>query len=201
MLIYLVRHGETDYNRAAKLQGWSDIELNEYGIELAVKTAEGLKDIDFGEVFSSPFKRSYVTAEKIVGNRNLVIQTDDRLKEINLGPNEGDSYNEARQDESHPLHNFFRKPEDYSPVEGAESIDDVQKRALDFLKERIFPLEEKRKNVLIVAHGALNRCILNSILQISNKNFWKINLPNCAVSILSLENGKLKVIERGKVFY
>lgn len=201
MIIYLVRHGETDYNKTAMLQGWSDIPLNEYGIELAVKTAEGLKDIEFDEVFSSPFQRSYVTAEKIVGNRNLVIQTDDRLKEINLGPNEGDPYNEARTNENHPLHNFFRKPEDYIPVEGAESIDDVQKRALEFLHEKIFPLEGKCNNVLIVAHGALNRCILNSILAIHNKNFWKINLPNCAVSILSLEKGKLKVIERSKTYY
>lgn len=201
MLIYLVRHGETDYNKTGKLQGWSDIPLNEYGVELAEKTAEGLKETEFDLVFSSPFQRSYATTEKIIKNRNLSIQTDDRLKEINLGPNEGDLYEEVRMNENHPLHNFFRKPEDYSPVEGAESIEDVKKRAFDFLNDKIFPLEKKFKSILIVAHGALNRCILNTILDIHDKNFWKINLPNCAVSILSLENGKLKVLERSKIYY
>ncbi|KAK8840513.1 hypothetical protein M9Y10_030721 [Tritrichomonas musculus] len=201
MLIYLVRHGETDYNKTGKLQGWSDIPLNEYGVELAEKTAEGLKEIEFDLVFSSPFQRSYATTEKIIKNRNLSIQTDDRLKEINLGPNEGDLYEEVRMNENHPLHNFFRKPEDYSPVEGAESIEDVKKRAFDFLNDKIFPLEKKFKSILIVAHGALNRCILNTILDIHDKNFWKINLPNCAVSILSLENRKLKVLERSKIYY
>lgn len=201
MLIYLVRHGETDYNKTKKLQGWSDIPLNEYGIELAVKTAEGLKDIEFDKVFSSPFKRSYATAEKIVENRNMEIETDDRLKEIKLGPNEGDSYIEARKNTDHPLHNFFRKPEDYSPIEGAESIADVKKRANEFLIEKVFPLERKYRSILIVAHGALNRCILNPILGITDKNFWKISLPNCAVSVLSLEKGKLKVLERSKTYY
>lgn len=82
MRIFLVRHGETDYNKEFKFQGRKDIPLNEFGLKLAVKTAEGLKWIDFDAVFSSPLQRSYVTAQTIVGDRNLNIQTDDRLKEI-----------------------------------------------------------------------------------------------------------------------
>lgn len=201
MRIFLVRHGETDYNKEFKFQGRKDIPLNEFGLELAVKTAEGLKGIDFDAVFSSPLQRSYVTAQTIVGDRNVKIQTDDRLKEINLGPGEGDTHEEARKNVNHPLHNFICDTAKYHPVDGAESFDDVKKRVFDFLNEKILPLEGKYKNVLIVAHVCLNHCILNSILKIPNKNFWEIHLPNCAVSILSLENGKFKVLEKSKIYY
>lgn len=201
MKIYLVRHGETDYNKASKFQGWIDVPLNEFGIELAVKTAEGLKEIEFDAAFSSPFQRAYVTAKTIIGNKTLTIQTDDRLKEVCFGPNEGNSYLEAKKDVNHPLHNFFNNPGSYSPTDGSESFDDVKKRVNNFLKEKIFPLEKKCQHVLITAHGCVNRCILNSILDIKNENFWQIKLPNCAVSIISLENGKFEVIEKCKVFY
>ena len=62
-------------------------------------------------------------------------------------------------------------------------------------------MEGKCENVLIVAHGALNRCILNSLASIPDRDFWEIALPNCAVSILALENGKLKIIEKSRVYY
>lgn len=201
MKIYLVRHGETDYNKASKFQGRIDIPLNQNGIELAVKTAEGLKDIDFDAAFSSPLQRAYFTAETIVGDRKLKIQTDDRLKEVSFGPNEGSSYLEAKTVANHPLHNFFNDPGRYAPTDGSESFDDVKKRAADFLREKILPLEKKCQNVLITAHGCVNRCILNQILGIPNECFWKIKLPNCAVSVLSLENGKFEVVETCKVFY
>lgn len=55
MELYLIRHGETDYNKERKIQGSCDIPLNEYGRELARETAEGLKDIPFDVIFTSPF--------------------------------------------------------------------------------------------------------------------------------------------------
>ena len=58
MDIYLIRHGETDWNRMKKLQGTTDIPLNAYGIELAEKTAEGLKDIPFDRIYTSPLIRA-----------------------------------------------------------------------------------------------------------------------------------------------
>lgn len=201
MLIYLMRHGETDWNKRRCLQGQSDIELNENGIDLAVKTAEGMKDIAFDAAFSSPLKRARVTAGIIIGDRNVTIVSDDRLKEINFGPSEGECFDVAKADPKHPLHNFFCKPECFDPKDGSESFADTRKRAKSFLQEKIYPLEGSCKNVLIVAHGAYNRCILNTLAGIPDSEFWKIDLANCAVSILSLENGQLKILEESKVYY
>lgn len=201
MLIYLMRHGETDWNKERRLQGQSDIPLNEFGTELAVKTAEGMKEVAFDAAFSSPLKRALVTAQTVIGGRSVPVETDERLKEINFGPSEGECFAPAKQNPNHPLHNFFCKPDCYAPTDGAESFAQARKRAEEFLQEKIVPLEGKCGNVLLVAHGAFNRCILNTIAGIPDRDFWQIDLPNCAVSILSLENGVFRILEESKVYY
>lgn len=201
MLVYLMRHGETDWNKARRLQGQSDIALNEFGIELAVKTAEGLKDVAFDAAFSSPLQRALVTAQTVIDGRNVEVETDDRLKEINFGPSEGECFDLAKKNPEHPLHNFFCHPGAFRPEDGSESFRAAGERAGAFLNEKVVPLERSCENVLVVAHGALNRCILNEIQGIPDENFWQIDLPNCAVSILSLENGSWKVLKESVVYY
>lgn len=201
MLIYLMRHGETDWNKAGRFQGQQDVPLNENGIELAVKTAEGLKNVNFDAAFSSPLQRALVTARTVIGSRNIEVQTDERLRELCFGSSEGECSDSAKSNPMHPMYSFLFKPDCYAPTDGAESLDHARERAEEFLREKIFPLEGKCENVLIVAHGALNRCILNSLAAIPDRDFWEIALPNCAVSILALENGKLKIIEKSRVYY
>ena len=73
MELYLIRHGETDYNKERKIQGSCDIPLNEYGRELARETAEGLKDIPFDVIFTSPLCRARETAEWIARGRQIPV--------------------------------------------------------------------------------------------------------------------------------
>ena len=199
--IYLFRHGETDWNKERRLQGQSDIPLNAFGRELAVKTAAALQTVPFDRAFSSPLDRAVETARIILGNRNLTLTTDSRLLEINFGDCEGRGFDEAKQDPSHPLHDFFRRPQSYLPPAGAESFPAAMARGKSFLQEQILPLEGVYNTILIVAHGAFNRCILNTIAHIPLEQFWQIDLPNCAASILSLENGKFEIVEEAKVYY
>lgn len=195
-----MRHGETDWNKQRRLQGQSDIPLNPYGVELAEKTAEGLKEIHFDAAFSSPLKRAQKTAEIVMGDRPVEIVTDKRLMEINFGESEGQEFDQAKKDPEHPLYNFFHKPECHFPVDGGESFEQARKRGLEFLRQRIVPLEGSCENVLIVAHGAFNRGILNVLQGIPDSQFWKISLPNCAVSVLSLEDGEFRVLEESRVY-
>ncbi|MCM1344520.1 MAG: histidine phosphatase family protein [Muribaculaceae bacterium] len=201
MQIYLMRHGETDWNKARRLQGQSDIPLNEYGRELAVKTAEALADVSFDMAFCSPLGRAQETARIILGDRKTPLYTDARLKEINFGTNEGICFDAAKRNPEDPLHDFFCKPDLYVPPEGAESFAQVAERGHGFLQEKVLPLEGKCDTLLIVAHGAFNRSLLNAVLGTPLKDFWRISLPNCAVSILSLEAGLLKVVEESRVYY
>lgn len=218
MIIYLFRHGETDWNKARRLQGQSDISLNEFGRELAVKTAEALKNVKFDRVFSSPLDRALETAKIISGRGKVcrvetgsmipenveevpVVYIDGRLREINFGDCEGGQFDEMKADENHPLHNFFVHPDRYEPPVGAESFESVINRGKDFFEERIFPLEGSCENVLIVAHGAFNRSVLNTLKGTPLQDFWQIGLPNCAASILELTDGELKIVEESTVYY
>ena len=89
MKIYLVRHGETDWNQAGLLQGQTDIALNAQGLEQAREAAERLKEVPFEIAFCSPLIRAKRTAETIIGDRKITLTTDERLRELNFGPWEG----------------------------------------------------------------------------------------------------------------
>ena len=79
MKLYLIRHGETDYNKMKRNQGQIDIPLNEYGRELARKTREGLAEVPFDLCLCSPLSRARETAEIILEGRDIPIITDKRL--------------------------------------------------------------------------------------------------------------------------
>ena len=69
MKLYMIRHGETDWNKTRQLQGKSDIPLNDFGRKLAAETAEALKDVPFHLVITSPLSRARETALIIKGDR------------------------------------------------------------------------------------------------------------------------------------
>ena len=73
MRLYIIRHGETDWNAKKLLQGGSETVLNEKGRRLAVLTGEALKDISFDKVYSSPLHRAMETAQLVVGDRDVEI--------------------------------------------------------------------------------------------------------------------------------
>ena len=91
MKLYILRHGETQWNVQKRLQGASDTELNKKGIALAEKTGEALKEIPFYCCFTSPLKRAKDTAKLALGNREIPIYEDARIQEICFGEWEGEN--------------------------------------------------------------------------------------------------------------
>ena len=132
MKIYLVRHGETDWNNEKRLQGWADISLNAKGVKEAEEVAEKLKDVHFDDAFCSDLERAEVTAETILKGRDMEVQMDPRLRELGFGPHEGTLYNNARTDESQPLHELFVHPDKYVPEFGGEPLNYLSARAEAF---------------------------------------------------------------------
>lgn len=200
MKLYIIRHGETDWNKQKKLQGQSDTELNEYGIELARITGEALKDIHFDYIYSSPLKRAYRTAELIRGERELPIITDDRLKEIGFGINEGVRAELITQD----FHYFFDAPEKYVPAEGGETYEQLCTRSRDFIDSVIVPLSLKEPDAaaLITAHGALNKSIMIYLNHLQIKNMWDgVFQKNCCVNIFEINGFDFKMLQEAKTYY
>lgn len=85
MKLYLVRHGETDWNKVKKIQGQVDIPLNQFGKRLAEETAEGLRDIPFDLCISSPLSRAHETARIILYGKDIPIIKDARIEEMAFG--------------------------------------------------------------------------------------------------------------------
>lgn len=191
MKIYLIRHGETDWNQAGLLQGQTDIALNVQGLEQAREAAERLKEVPFEIAFCSPLIRAKRTAETIIGDRKITLTTDERLRELNFGPWEGVDIRTIKDAASQP----FTNPGSYIPPEGAESFAQLYKRSGEFVDQVLLPLEGTYETVLVVAHGGVNRSILNPILNIPVDDFWRMHMGNCATAILDCTDGKLSMLE------
>ena len=201
MKIYFVRHGETIWNKEKKIQGQSDIPLNEYGKELGMITAEALKDIPFDIVYSSPLIRAKETAEILVKNRNLVIHTDNRLVEMSFGEGEGESLPEIHAHPEMKLHNFIHNPGEYTPPAGGETFEELYDRCKNFMEEIIIPAEKKYNTMLIVGHGALIRGFIHNINNRPSSDFWIVTHKNCSVTIADCTDGKLSLLEEAKIYY
>ena len=171
MELYIIRHGKTIWNAEKRLQGRTDIELNQEGKEKAVALGKKLKDIPFDLIYSSPLKRAFTTASLIKGERNIKIITDERLKELCFGEQEGKDFSEWQKKEN-PFNTFFTSPENYIPPKNGESLPHIIERTKNFLETKIEPEYKKYRRIMIVAHGALNAALMCNIEHRTLKNFW-----------------------------
>ena len=137
MELYIVRHGETIWNKEKRLQGSTDIELGPEGIRLAKETGEALMDTRIDVIYSSPLKRAYTTAELIRNGRDIELITDDRIRELNFGVSEGERYEDLYQDENCYFKHFFTEPQLYRPSENGETLEHLVERATDFMQKVI----------------------------------------------------------------
>ncbi|MGN0391100.1 MAG: histidine phosphatase family protein [Wujia sp.] len=202
MEIYIVRHGETLWNKEKRLQGRTDIDLNENGRDLARKTGEALMNTRIDRIYSSPLMRARETAELIRNGREIEIVTDDRLKELCFGSFEGQDFSKLIRDESLTFRYFFKQPELYVPSPDAETLEQLIARAGDFMQEVIEPLADQCERVMIVAHGALNKGIMSYIKGHGIDAFWSGGLQqNCNVIIVDYTDKKYTIIDETKLFY
>ena len=201
MKIYIIRHGETDANVQGRLQGWSEVPLNENGIFLAKETGKGLKDVHFDVAFSSSLMRAKQSAEIILehSGNNCPVLIDDRIKEINMGDYEGKKFRPG-ECEIDPdfVKIFFEDPAHAPAFPGGECVIDVMKRTQAFLKE----LGTKDyETVLVSTHGYALRSMLNFLYD-DPDDFWHGHVPyNCVVNIVEASDAGLKLVGDDLLFY
>lgn len=201
MLIYIVRHGLTEWNKLKKLQGAADVPLAKEGILLAEKTGEALKDVKFDICFTSPLSRARQTAECVLGDRNVPIIPDKRIQEINFGDLEGVCVRDAEGNYIDPqVETFFRDPVNFKRPENGEDIFDVIARTKDFWEEKTSDPSLADKTVLVASHGCAVRALLQNIYH-DPENFWHGCVPpNCCVNLVEVKNGKTVLLEEDKVY-
>lgn len=201
MRLYIIRHGETQWNKKHLLQGMADISLNEKGRELARITGEKLAEVPFYKAYSSPLVRAMDTAKLVLGKRNIPIVPDNRITEMSFGEWEGKYYGpDSRDIPSDCLDCFFHHTEAYVPPKGGESFAQVIDRTHDLYEELISNPEYEDKNILISSHGASSRAFLQSVFQ--DGNVWQTGVPkNCAVTIVEVKNRQVVQVELDHLYY
>lgn len=197
MEIYLARHGETDWNKEMRLQGWADISLNERGREEARDLAKKLSGIHFDAAWCSDLDRAAETAQIVLEGHGISPVVDPRLREMGFGPIEGQLYGDARTDPSLPLHELFIHPDKYQPPFGGETLDFVTGRLDAFRASELDRLygEKPDATALVVAHGIFVRNAVTIAGGFSYDNFWKLPIGNCAVVRLGYDGKRLSLIE------
>lgn len=177
-MLYIMRHGRTDWNDRHKLQGRTDIPLNAEGRRMAENAAEEYRSVPLDVCWCSPLIRARETAEILLRGRDVPILTDDRLLELSFGSYEGLENSFSIPD--CPVNVIFQAPEKYTAsVGGAETFDELFARTGAFLREVIDPLMKEGKDVLIVGHGVMNLSIISQVRNLPRKDFWSTGIENC----------------------
>lgn len=177
MNLYVVRHGQTDWNVQGRIQGSADIELNQTGLEQAMQVAKSLENVNFDIIYSSPLKRTVKTAELINKYHNAKIITDKRLTERGFGDFEG-------------TQRVLGDIEDYLDYErnlstnNIECIQNVFSRVHSFLDDILNNYKNSNTNILVVTHGGTG-VVINGVIN-NKKNasdLLGLKMKNCEVKI------------------
>lgn len=188
--LYLVRHGETNWNAKNLVQGHSDIPLNKNGEKQTKQLAKKLKKIKFAAVFSSDLLRAKRTAEIIAAEHNLTIITKQVLRERYFGDLEGKSAKWLeiwRKKLEKGVENLTTKEKNLIKKikNGGESDEELMIRFIPFLRQAA--LAYPGKKVLIVTHGGILRVFLLRLGFFKDeKESFNFQIKNCAlVEVLS----------------
>lgn len=174
MKLYLVRHGQTDWNIGKQIQGLTDIPLNQTGIHQAEELQQQIqaRDLHFDYCYASPLRRARTTAEIITDGQYDFIY-DDLLVERGYGELEGkiDDFKRLKLD----IFSLQINADDY----GVEPIKSVLARAKKFL-DKIIATHPSDSSILIVAHGGLLRALHFNIVGYNDDTDLKvIHFENC----------------------
>ncbi len=151
-MLYVVRHGETDYNVARRICGHAEAQLTEKGYQQAELVAEKIakQGIQIDRLLASPLKRAQETARKIAERNQLTIETEPRLIEMNFGIYDGEPIETTAFQEN--------RSEISLPFQEGESVLDVAGRIYPLIEEALASEETN----LFVCPNAVRRVIDNS---------------------------------------
>lgn len=185
--LFIVRHGETEYNRVGRMQGRGiDEPLNETGRQQAKATAAYLKDFGIDLAVSSSLKRSKQTAQIVADCFQVSLLSYKELDEIDFGIFEG-KYSHEIEGDLDTVHERWQKGEIHLAIEGGES----PSQALSRVRSRMVSIIEEHagKNILVVLHGRLIRILLSYWLGYGLERMQEIKHSNGSLNHLRW-NGK-----------
>lgn len=193
MRLYLLRHGQTEWNIEGKIQGKTDIPLNETGLRQARCLAEGMREREISAVYSSPLLRAAQTAEILAEEKGLSVSVLPELREVDFGLWEGRSWTEVDAEFHEDFRRWEENPAEYMPT-GGESRESCRERCRAAMEQI---LAGTVTDAAIVAHGGILAHVADYLLR-NQKEKEEIIVKNASISIIeydsSTEMGRLLLL-------
>ncbi len=179
--VFLVRHGQTEWNAQLLFRGRKDIPLNERGRGEARAIAEALSERSIDAVYTSPLTRAVETARPIATVFELEVQTVQGLIDISYGAWEGLTHEEARKQYPDQYDQWEKTPDLVSFPRG-ETLDEVKERSFGTFRDIVH--RNANKAIAIISHRVVNKVLLCAVLGLSNAHFWEIRQDTGCINIV-----------------
>lgn len=200
--LVLIRHGESEWNKAGFWTGWTDISLSDKGREEAKQAGQKLQGLNFNIAFTSPLVRAVETLDiikKELGVENLPTETDHALNERNYGIYTGKNKWQLKEDLGERKFLKIRRGWDEKIPEG-ETLKDVYLRVVPYYEQNILPKIKEGKNVLVSAHGNSLRAFVKFLENISDEEIPNLEIATGEIYIYQMdESGNITSKEIKKV--
>lgn len=182
--LLLIRHGQTEWNRARRIQGNGDSPLTDRGQAQAEAAANALARFDVGAIYASDAGRALQTADPIARATGMTVQTDARLRERHYGIFEGKTHAELGEEYPEIHFEYLKRRPDFV-VPGGESLAELQARTVAACTD--IAHDQPGKLVAIVAHGGTIRTFARYTLAVPLDVAWRAQIENGGLTIVRYE--------------
>lgn len=192
--LVIIRHGQSEWNKANRFTGWVDIDLSEEGIREAHNAAKLLKDYKFDKAYTSVLKRATRTLEIIledIGQTEVPVVHNEHLNERMYGQLQGENKDEMREKFGEEQVHKWRRSYDIAPPDG-ESLKDTAERVLPYFEDTIVPDIRDGKRLIISAHGNSLRALIMKLENLDPKEIVNVEIPTGVPKVYEL-NENLQV--------
>lgn len=193
--VLLVRHGQTDHNRARRFNGRGDTVLNAHGREQAAALASFLQNLPLAAAWSSPLLRAQQTAAAVTGPRGLSVGLDARLAELDQGDLEGQPTADAIRQHAAFFAQWQADP-GAARVPGGETMAEAQARMLSALADIAAQAPRGGPPVLVVSHNMAIAAALCGLEGAPLRRYQSYGQKNAAVTVLSADGARLRIVAR-----
>ncbi len=183
MNLYLVRHGETEWNREGRAQGRADVPLNEAGIAQSQALANTFASLNVAAVMSSSSRRAVRTAEAIAAPHSLTVTPKDDLLELNFGGLDGAPLRDMREMFPDFFEHWTRDPATAQFPDGGETLQQLQDRTWAAV-EAVARSHDTQDNVIIVSHAFALYSIMCRALGMPLSNYGRLRITPGTYSLL-----------------
>ncbi len=184
--IYLIRHGESEYNAKKIIQGHIDTNLSPKGFVQARLVGEYLKKFNIQKIISSDLRRAYQTATTISDILDMEVIIDKRIREMHFGEWEGRTYEHIYQNNLEDFQNWLKNPV-ACPLPSQEDIKKFVNRLNLFIND-LKKMEEE--NIAVVAHGGSIQGIICLLCDLGIQNIWGLMHNNTGISLVQLNENR-----------